>query len=226
MDSLPYVAPLLEWDQRRVPHVVVTADGEGADVTTFDADHHNETRTYTNGIHGLVDAIVDQARSIRARLIVVAGEPQYRQPLLEGVATHVPVTCRVVGEEPAPAADLADTVVRLVSDTIARTTVEHLRDYRFLRTHEAAADGVDATVNALIDGSAELVLIHDDPDDQRRLWVGTGPGELSFDLVDGYTQARLNDAIIRSAVLQDIEVYIIPSTGVTGPEEDTGAFTG
>ena len=231
VDTLPYAAPLLEWDQRRVAHVVVTVGSDGADITSFDVNHRTELTVHSDApagpgpAHGLADAVVQACEAITARLVVVNGDETSIGPVAEALVTRLPATCRVVTENLADVEDLVEAVVRHVSDTVARTTVEHLRDHRFLRTHEAAVDGVGDTTAALVTGAAERILIHDDPADQRRLWVGPGPADLSLTPVTGFVQARLNDAIIRSAVLQNVEVYIIPSTGETGPAEDTAAFT-
>ncbi len=154
VDTLPYTAPMLEWDQRSVPHVVVTVDLPDPDGT----------------------------------------------------------------------ADRAEQTVRLAADTAARATVHRLRTHKFLRTHDAAVDGTADTVAALAEGTAEWILVHDDPNDQRRLWIGSEPNELSLEQRSGYEQARLVDATIRSAVLQDIGVHIIPSTGAGGPDEDIAAI--
>ncbi|MDH3302069.1 MAG: hypothetical protein OES24_16345 [Acidimicrobiia bacterium] len=231
VDTLPYAAPLLEWDQRRVPHVVVTVADDGADITSFDVDHRAETTAHSDDAtgpgpaHGLADAVTQACEAISARLVVVAGDEGLTGAVSEALVARLPVTCRVVTESVNDVDDLVDAVVRHVADTVARTTVDHLRDHRFLRTHEAAVDGVADTIAALVAGAAERILIHDDPADQRRLWIGPGPADLSLTQVGDFVQARLNDAIIRSAVLQGTAVYIIPSTGETGPDDDTAAFT-
>ena len=232
VDTLPYSAPMLEWDQRRVAHVVVTVGDDGADIMSFDVNHRTETVIHSDEpagpgpAHGLADVVSQVCDAISARLVVVAGDEVTSGPVTEALVARLPVTCRVVTEQADDVDELADAVVRHVFDTVARTTVEHLRDYRFLRTHEAAADGVADTIDSLVKGTAERILIHDDPVDQRRLWVGPGPADLSLTPRGDFVQARLNDAIIRSAVLQNVEVYIIPSTGETGPSDDTAAITG
>ncbi len=227
VDTLPHAAPLLEWDQRRVAHVVVTVDDDGADIASFDINHRSDTESIppTRSTRDMADNVVEACEAIAARLVVVAGEVANTTPLAETLVARLPVTCRVVTENTDDLDELVDAVVRHVADTVARTTVDHLRDHRFLRTHEAAADGVADTLKALIAGAAERILIHDDPADQRRLWIGSAANELSFNQSEGMVQARLNDAIIRSAVLQGVDVYIIPSTGETGPSDDTAVFT-
>jgi len=231
VDTRPYAARLLEWDQRRVAHVVVTVGDNGADITSFDVNHRTETTVHSDEVagpgpaHGPADAVAHACEAISARLVVVAGDEGLTGAVSEALVARLPVTCRVVTESVDSLDDLVDLVVRHVADTVARTTVEQLRDHRFLRTHEAAVDGVNDTIAALAAGAAERVLMPDDPNDQRRLWIGAGPTDLSLTQVGNFVQARLSDAIIRSAVLQGADIYIIPSTGETGPDDDTAAFT-
>jgi len=131
----------------------------------------------------------------------------------------------VIETEATDAEQLAAAVVRHVSDAEARITVAHLRDRRFLATHHCAVDGTDETIDAPVSGEADRILLHDDPTDQRRLWIGAGPQELSIERRRTYRPARLVDALVWSAVLQGVDVHIIPSTGSTGPADDAAVIT-
>lgn len=237
VDTLPYAAPMLEWDQRSVPHVVVTvdrpaqdepADGGGpvlgGDLVAFGADRYTSLESARGEADELADLVRNQVLAVDAKLVVVDGTPAATQPLLDALATALPVEARVVQVESADATELADHTVRYAADTAARATVQRLRTHKFLRTHDAAVDGTADTIAALVKGTAEWILVHDDPNDQRRLWIGTEPNELSLDPVTGYRPARLVDAAIRSAVLQNVGVHIIPSTGAGGPDEDIAAI--
>lgn len=231
VDTLPYAAPMLEWHQRRVPHLVVTLHEDGADVAVFGLDHYQRLETIDSGDHPMSDeelvvAVADLATAITTELVVVAGHPDDTTNIADRLRRQVQLSCRVVTEPlTLDTDDLADATVRHVSDVAARTTVRYLRERRFLATHGAAVDGVARTLDALATGTADLLLIHDDPRDQRRCWIGTEPRQLSLtdDSVHRY-EARLVDAAIRSAVLQDIPVHIIPATGPGGPEDDTAAL--
>ena len=229
VDALPYAAPLLEWQQRQVPHLVVTVsgdgDGAGADITVFGAEHYTDNRTVTGGYGAYVDAIATDVERIRAELVVLSGAEADTAPVADLLATRLPIRCRVAIEpQHETLGELADAAVRLVSDAAARKTVASLREHRFLDAHEEAVDGRAATVAALSDGTAVRVLLHDDPNDDDRLWFGDEPTELSTTERPGLTQGRLIDAMIRSAVLQGIEVHVIPSTGSTGPDDNMAAM--
>lgn len=227
VDSLPYASPLLEWHQRRVAHLVVTIDNVGADIAVFGLDHYERFDTVDGQDNDLADQIALRAQEIDAGLIVLAGEPADSNSMADRVRLRVPATCRIVTEPSHIVTDdLADAAVRLVSDTTARTTVRHLRDLRFLASHGAAVDGTAGTIEALAGRTADLLLIHDDPDDQRRCWIGDQPQQISLRPGSDHNQeARLVDAAIRSAVLQDVPIHIIPTTGPTGPTDNTAVIT-
>lgn len=225
-DSLPYAAPLVEWHQRRVAHLVVVADDAGADVVSFRTDHLTTVASYDEPIDALVDTIAGHAGAIAAELILVSAHDDLGEQLTEKLRAVLPVHCRVFDEDLDQGwEDLADITVREVSNLVAKRTVGRLRELRFLTTHDRAVDGSTETMAALADGSARLLLIHDDPRDDRRVWIGPHPQQLSLDQHPDYpATARLVDAAIRSAVLQQIPIHIIPSTGPDGPEDDTAAL--
>ncbi len=227
IDTLPYAAPLLEWHQRRVPHLVVTIDDSGADIATFGPDGYTRLDSIDGALHDLATPIATVAEATHARLILVAGVPFATRRLADELAKVVSIGCRVVAEPgPSSVDDLADAAVRHVSDTTARTTVGFLRELRFLASHSAAVDGTADTIAALREQRADVLLIHDNPADQRRIWIGQEPRQLSLESRSGYDQhARLVDAAIRAAVMSDSTIHIIPTTGATGPEDNTAVLS-
>ena len=225
VDTLPYSAPLLEWDQRRVAHVVAVFADDEVDITSFSADHRVESITAPTDPTELAAAVVAEVGKVDAELVVLVGGPARTQELSDHLVTALPIECRLVATDIDEVSDLASTVVRMVSDHIARTTVGNLRDFRFLRSHDEAVDGIEDSIAAVRTGSADKILVHDDPQDQRRVWVGSQPADLSLDMIEGHIQARMVDALIRSAILQGIDIYVIPTTGNNGPEDHTAALT-
>ena len=226
VDVLPYAAPLLEWDQRRVPHLVVTIDSRGADIATFGPDRFSRLDTIEGGADLITEAIETLAETTHTQLIVLAGDPPLARLVAEQLVVSVPVDCRIVAEPEAKTVDdLADATVRHVSDSAARVTVGYLRELRYLVSHQSAVDGTADTIAALRARAADVLLIHDDPDDQRRVWIGTEPHQLSLESRTGYDQhARLVDAAIRAAITTGAKVHIIPTTGPRGPEDDAAAL--
>lgn len=226
VDELPYVAPLLEWHQRRIPHLVVTIDDDGADIATFGLDHYTRIDSVDGQPADIVEPTLSLVEAIGAEVVVVAGPRFVTRRLAEDLAGAVPVGCKVVAEpDPASVDDLADAAVRHVADAAARATVGLLRELRYLAAHQSAVDGTADTVAALRAGTADVLLIHDDPTDQRRVWIGPEPTDISLESRPGWTDhGRLVDAAIRAAIVQGISVHIIPSTGPKGPDDDTAAL--
>lgn len=226
LDSLPYVAPVIEWHQRRVPHLVVTVGSGGVDVVSFGDEHLVDLESIDDEPLAAADRIVDAATRISAALVVVAGDRENAAALADRIRPQLPVECRVVTDTSSATVDeLADSAVRHTIDTAARRTVALLREHRFLAAHGDAVDGVSDTIAALAAGLADLVLIHDDPADGRRAFFGEAPADLSVEPGPGRVEGRLVDVVIRSAVLSGVAVHIIPSTGPQGPDDDTAALT-
>lgn len=228
LDTLPYATPLVEWHQRTLPHLLVVADTDGADVVSFQADHRSTLDTYELGSERALDEFVltvaRHVTAISAELVLVSAPDDLASHLVEDVQATVGVGCRVVGAPVSDPDDLADFTVRQVSDVVARRTVGRLRELRFLATHDEVVDGTAETIAALAAGNATRLLLNDDPTETQRVWIGAGPRQISIDEhPDHPVTARLADAAIRSAVLQNIPVHIIPATGPSGPEDNTAA---
>jgi len=227
VDTLPYSAPLMEWQQRRVPHLVVTVDDKGADVVSFGLENYTNIDSYKGSYSELLEPISQHAKALEAKLIVLAGDPKSIKTLANELVSHVPMSCRIVTESMDKSVeDLSEATVSYVGDTVARKTINYLNEQQFLAEHDAAVDGTADTIKALGEGTAEVLLVHDDPADQRRLWLGVLPYEMSLEKQPGYElQARVIDALIASAVLQELTIRIIPSTGEQGPDDDIAALT-
>ena len=221
LDTLPYAAPLIEWDQRRVPHLVVITDGSGIDAVEFLSDGRAEMTSLEGEAADLVEAIRSHVGRTATRLVVVGGERVHAQALADALVPRVGPKCHVVTEFDETTDGLAAATVRNVSDAAATETVGFLREFRFLAEHHAAVDGMEATIDALRRREPGTLLIHDDPADERRVWLGADPTEVSATPVEGWTgTGRFVDAAIRAAIASDTPIHVIPSTGTNGPEED------
>jgi peptide subunit release factor 1 (eRF1) len=126
--------------------------------------------------------------------------------------------------------EIADEVVKLVATVAAEDTVEFLRQFKQEKgQHDLAAEGVAATIAALAAARVDVLLVHDDPDDDRTAWFGPEPGmvaETKATLADmGVEQpqeARLVDVAIRAAFTTGAAVRIVPS--VSSVAEGIGAI--
>lgn len=221
VDTLPYAAPFIEWDQRRIPHLVVVADDDGVDVVEFQPDRPTRMTSVEGTNAECADRVGGMARRLDCRLIVVGGTRVPAERIADALVPRVAPRCNVVVELDETTDALAESTVRHVSDSAASSTVGFLREFRFLAEHDAAVDGIEATVAALREAQPGVLLIHDDPSDVRRVWIGPGPTDLSVEPVDGWTETgRFVDAAIRAALSCGTSVHVIPSTGDDGPDEN------
>jgi hypothetical protein len=233
LGSLPYAAPLLETLEIAVPHVIVDVHGDESNVVTFGAlDEPESAVVPTNGSGGfeeIVEAVVARVRTSAAEIAFVAADDGARNAVIDRLATRLPVDCEVIGIDPSDG-DVAETTVRLVSDHTARGTVDTLHRFRFARSHGSTVEGVGDTIAALQAGRVRLLLVHDDPDDDRSAWVGDGATHIAASS-DGdgavglgkLSEARLVDAAIRSALLAGGRAHSIPGHVGDGPAEGIGA---
>ena len=198
----------------------MVADESGVDIVDFHPDRRTEMTSVEGSTAYLTDEISRRARALDCRLIVVGGTPLEAQHLADALVPHVAPRCNVVVELDETTDGLAASTVRHVSDSVATSTVGFLREFRFLAEHDAAVDGMESTVNALRSGKPGVLLVHDDPTDDRRVWIGPRPADLSVTPVDGWPcTARFVDAAVAAAVASELQIHVIPSTGDDGPTD-------
>ncbi len=224
--DLPYAAPLLDVLAIQLAHLVVQVTNGAAEAMSVDRDGQVAALDVSGDPESLTSAVADAARAVDARLVVVDAPPEVLPELTDRLVAAVPFSCEV--EAATGPDDLASEVVRRVSDRTARDTIEALRRFRFARSHDEAADGVAATVDALRHGQARLVLVHDDPDDDRSAVIGQaataiGVGGGMLPEAGPTFEVRLVDAVVRAAVLTGAEVRTIPGHLDDGPADGLGA---
>lgn len=192
----PAVVPLLADRQRRLPHVVVRCDREGADVLAVDADGRTDETTVSDdnrpyrharsvgwqelrGWHrarrhleataeGVANAAADAARQIDARLVVVTGDDR----TVDEVVTQL--VARDLDARPVAGGrgqDGSEARVDEEVDVLVRTVVkEHevaaLRRFKDQRGQDLAVEGVDDTLAALSTGRIDVLLVRDGEDDE------------------------------------------------------------
>jgi hypothetical protein len=120
-------------------------------------------------------------------------------------------------------AELAGELGRAVADHAARRTVDLLRLWRFHHSQGEAVTGAAPVAQALAEGRAALLLIHDDRADERHGWFGPDAAQLALDMAQAapiagderLLEGRLNDVVIRTALLTGCPVYVVPSVEET-----------
>ncbi len=221
--ALPMAAPMIEWDQWRVPHVTVSFGAETAEVVLFVPGSEPSLTPLPVDPTAAAKVLRTIATTHQLRLVAIVDEGGDTQGLVDRLRGIVPPRTNVVLLEidsPATLDDIADETVRYVADVVARDTVRTIEDYRFLQASGHAVEGGDAAFSALASGRGHALLVHDDPNDSARASFGDEPTAVSADYGHFPHVARRADVAIWSAILQGFDVRVIPTTSATGPAEN------
>jgi hypothetical protein len=173
------------------------------------------------------------AERVEARLVIVAGDTRAVSLLQEALPLELrELVVRVEGgrARDGSTAEIAGEVVRALDTVVARDTVDLLRKFREERgQHDRMTDGVDDTVVALTRSQVEVLLVHDDPADEREAWFGSEPYQVALSLEgvralgsEQSTRARLADVLVRAALGTGASVRVVPGAG--GPRDGVGAI--
>lgn len=169
-----------------------------------------------------VARIVDK---VNARLVVVAGDVRAVQLLREALPPQVDALVEQIdgsraedGSDDAISADAAT----LVATAVAHDSAELIAKFKEeLGQADRAANGPEDVVGALSEGRVDVLLIHEDPTDERTAWVGPDGPHIALELgplkamgVDAPTEARLPDALVRAAVGTSSRVRVVPAASV------------
>ncbi len=223
LDSVPRLGPILEADQSLVHHVVAVVSDDTLSIVTVPRRGEVTTHTLSIGEDGDVPAliahIVDESETT---LLVLAGDdPLKTADLRAALRTRIPFDTYIATHEiePEEPHDLADGVVRAVADVTARRTVDMLRLWRFQHAGGAAVHGVVPTTEALAEGTARVLMLHDDVDDRRQAWFGRDFQRVAIDLdaaspmgsSEELQAGRFPDVLIRAALGRELPVVILPA---------------
>ncbi len=196
--------------------------------------------TWDRNAKAVAHEVAALAAEVRARLILATGDVRalalLEEHLPEGARPDLRILSHGVGSDA-----LADEVVRLLCDVSARDTVSVLRAWRAglgkpVQGAEGtpaggrrAVEGAEDTMAALRAAQVATLLVHDDPDDERRAWWGPDPvhvalgrGELEDLGAASLQPARLVDVALRAALLTGAGVRVVPQAG--GPRDGLGAL--
>ena len=173
----------------------------------------------------VAERTVSVAEYIGARAVLVAGDVRALQFLREHLPGRVAALVRELGgSRGADGGDepfLEDSRKQMAS-VAAEDTVAILEKFREEKGQaDRAVDGPSATIEALNAAAADIVLVHDDPDDRRLAWydpeghvLGLDPTRIAPYGVKQPAQGRLVDVCIRSALRTGARVRTVPSTSV------------
>lgn len=180
----PAVLPIIGDRQRRLPHVVVTADRIGVDIVIHDGgsvvvgEHvvgrteyqhpghpggwsqrrfrERSEQSWERNVTGLVETVLAAAGSVRAVLVAVAGETRARAAIAAAIAdTHHEPPVEVVELAAGDAAGVVAESEQRVADLHARLQRQVLDR---LQGDHGAVTGVDAVRAALVDGRVATLV--------------------------------------------------------------------
>jgi hypothetical protein len=185
----------------------------------------------------VADRVAAMVGDLDARLVVVAGDVRAVSLLREALPPEVAeLVTEVDGSRAVDGGvdHLADEVVRLTATVVAADTAECLRRWKEETGRDeagaggAGVEGVGPVMGALRESRADVLLVHDDPADERTGWflpragmVAEGPTVLrELNLGEEPECARLVDVAIFGALRTGAGIRIVPSV----PAEGMGAL--
>lgn len=142
-----------------------------------------------------------------------------------------PVSVPIAGPPSTELATFGDLayVAPLVAAADPSSDQDALASFRSAASQGAIAEGVTETIAALASARVGLLLVHDEPADERRVVIGTGGTAIALDRgrldpPDGPTWVvRLVDGAIRSALTMGGAVRIVTGRDRHAPAEGIGA---
>src|SRR4051794_442703 len=174
----------------------------------------------------IADVVVVSADEVDAQLVVLAGDVRELQLVRDALPERLRELTHVVQGGRAAGTDedaRRHEIERLLHTAVADATVALLRKLREeLGQHDRAVVGALDTFAALQKSQVEVLLVHDDPDDERTAWFGAAPtaaGVVGADPdptdlgVDrgAAREGRLVDVAIRAAVGTGADLRVVPS---------------
>jgi hypothetical protein len=258
--NLPDVLPLLEWAQSLVPHVAVLTSRAHAELAARVAERTEQvevegarpphlSRTAPGGwsqpryqhraevqwernateVAEVLARIVDR---VRPRFVAAAGDVRAIELLREQSPKRVQELFQVVGGELRDIGEVLEEAERLAAATAeadANALLDEFEQERGQRNR--AADGAEATFEALARHQVRALLVRDRPDDERTAWFGGEPGQVALGsealLAEGEAtpvEDRLVAVAVRAALGTGAEVRVLgPETDRRGPSDGLGA---
>jgi hypothetical protein len=192
--------------------------------------------TWEHNAHDVAEQAAKLARTVDARVVILSGDvravslvrealPERWRDSVRQIDHRVPESAAHPGHPPGEVEDA-------VSEIAAAETAALIEHFHMERGQEdRAAEGPDAVMEALRRAQVEVLLIPDDPDDDRTAWFGPEPthlGMLPADLqglgLDGRSvhEARLADVLVWGTLGTGGGIRVVPRDA--GPKDDVGAI--
>ena len=227
--GLPYLLPLLSWQQPPVPHVIVLADKIGGALRAVDANGTPVPDTATRGedrpvhhvagggpAHGSMENRAEETVRRNAKDVAEAATR-----LAEQVDAELPAHIRrLVTELDVNAAhtdldapDVTDGVTRLLAQQQAERDEAALERLHAGGAHGTACEGLDRVTEALRAGAVETVLVTDASLADRTVWRGGDPSQVATDAAqlqdEQATERRADEAVPAAALATSADILVL-----------------
>ncbi|HEX2192885.1 MAG TPA: Vms1/Ankzf1 family peptidyl-tRNA hydrolase [Acidimicrobiales bacterium] len=194
---------------------------------------HRAENTWENNADDVAAEITNVFDRSNARLVIVAGDVRAVQLIQEALPERVAERLEVVEggrSQDGSEEEFGAEVHGRLAGAVATDTVQLVEKFREeLGQDDRAADGPEATVAALAQAQVEVLLVHEDPDDERKACFGPDPTAVGLrreDLnalgVDQPQEAALVDAAVRAALVTRAGIRVVPAG--QGPTGGLGAI--
>jgi hypothetical protein len=190
--------------------------------------------TWEHNAHEVAEQAAKLAEMVDAKVVIVSGDVRAVGLVRESLPERWQVVVRVIPRHiPEGAPGHPPEEVEEAASEIAAGETEGLVE-RFLMERgqgDRAADGPDAVIEAVRKAQVEVLLIADDPGDERTAWFGPDPVHVALrpeDLEplgvgrDDLQEARLDDVLVRATLGTGGGIRVIPRNA--GPKDDVGAI--
>jgi len=189
--------------------------------------------TWEHNARNVAEEVARLAERVDARIVVVAGDVRAIELLREDLPSEI--VARLEGVPGGRAEDgSAAAFHRAVDEAVAsavRQDREALLDLfaQELGQRDRAVQGVARTLRALSMAQVDVLLIRDEPRDDRTVWFGSEPTQVAADRSDlrelgleTAAEGPLVDTAIRAALGTGAGILVLPSG--EGPDEGIGAI--
>ena len=177
--------------------------------------------TWEHNAKDVAGEVTKLADATNARLLVAAGDVRALQLLQESLPQRWLDVLSVMDggrSQDGSLERLTDDVWPFVVEAVDQDTDRLLEKFREeLGQQDRAVEGAEATLAALAKAQVEVLLVSDDPDDERIAWFGPDPTAVALrheDLkglgVDSPVEARLVDVAVRAALGTGAGLWIVP----------------
>jgi hypothetical protein len=189
--------------------------------------------SWEQGAGDVAKELLRMVKRIEPRLVVVAGDVRAVAFLRDALPDDVNELVHMVeGERPNAdgSGGVPDDVDALVAETIRRQEDDLLA--RFDQENgqgDLAVEGPEPVLSALSKAQVEVLLIRDDPSDDRVAWFGPDPPQLGATRqaleamgVREPREGRLRDALVRAALGTSARIHVLRDD--RGPGGGVGAL--